>query len=356
MGPSADEFAHVRSPRRRNPVIALAAAGLAFFLLAQIREDIFFALSSSTPRDLGDARTVAATPVDKLPLNRLVRVSGMADRESGVTIDTAGSWKFTQFFRVLGTGSRLFVSRVPDPIPVEQAERDVYVGRLLPFRDLSFAEAIRKHFANRVTATHFFVPAALRDGVTRAGGGPLVMTDMLGEKVSLASNDELSFEVARPSDIQVDFPVAKVADIAAARALVERNGGTVLDEVVKAHSKASISVAVTFPADKRDQGMNALAELDEKVRFNPMRRTVTVRIADLAATADGFVLKTGGQSQTLALGQILAIRTLANVQIPRDALLLREGERPAEHLRSVVVGGFLLAFALINLLALRRRG
>ena len=52
-------------------------------------------------------------------------VAGMADRESGVIIDTAGSWRFTQFFRLLGTRSRIFVSRVADPIPVEQAEKEI---------------------------------------------------------------------------------------------------------------------------------------------------------------------------------------------------------------------------------------
>ena len=173
-GVSADEFANVPSPRRRHPAIALGAAALAAFLLYQIHDDVFFALSHSDARDLGDARALATAPVDKLPVNAYVRLAGMADRKSGVIIDTAGSWRFTQFFRLLGTRSRIFVSRVADPIPVEQAEKDVFVGRLMRFRDLSFQAAIRKHFANRVTATHFFAPTAVRAKVTAAQGLSLI--------------------------------------------------------------------------------------------------------------------------------------------------------------------------------------
>jgi hypothetical protein len=354
-GPSADEFAHVPTPRRRHPVVSLAAAGLALFLVYQVHDDLFYALSHATVRDLGDARALVSKPVAELPINQYVRVSGMADRESGVTIDTAGSWSFTQFFRVLGTGSRLFVSRVPDPIPVEQAERDVFVGRLVRFKDLSFQAAIRKHFADRVTATHFFAPKAVRDAVAVSRGGPVVLTDMLGEKVSLSANDELSIDTARPSDVQVDMPRAKYADAAAARAAVEAQGAQVLDEAPQPTDNKTVAVVVTFAADKRDHAMSAIADLDERVHFRPVRARHRVRVADLAAGEDHLSFKSGGQGLDKPVDQILAIRTLANVQIPDDALLLREGDRPGDHLKTVVIATILLAFAAINLLALRAR-
>lgn len=354
-GPSADEFAHVPSPRRRHPVVSLAAAGLALFLVYQVHDDLFYALSHSTVRDLGDARALVSKPVADLPINQYVRVSGMADRESGVIIDTAGSWSFTQFFRVLGTGSRLFVSRVPDPIPVEQAERDVFVGRLVRFKDLSFQAAIRKHFANRVTATHFFAPKAVREAVAVSRGGPVVLTDMLGEKVSLSANDELSIDTARPSDVQVDMPRAKYADAAAARAAVEPLGAQVLDEAPEPTDNKTVAVVVTFAADKRDQAMSAIADLDERVHFRPVRARHRVRVAELTAGEKQLTFKSGGQMVDKPVDQILAIRTLANVQIPDDALLLREGDRPSDHLKTVVIATILLAFAAINLLALRAR-
>ena len=360
----ADEFAHVRSSRRRHPAIALAAAALAAFLIYQIHDDLFFALSHSDARDIGDARTLASTPMDKLPINQHVRLSGMADRESGVIIDTAGSWQFTQFFRLLGTRSRVFVSRVPDPIPVEQAERDVFVGRLVRFRDLSFQAAIRKHFASRVSATHFFTPSAVRDKIAASNGGPVVLADMLGEQVALAPTDELSIDVARPADMAVELPRTKVADMTAARAAVEQQGGKVLDEVAKSSDSKSIALVVSFPEEKRNLGMHALSELDEHVRFRPVRKTHVVPIAGLSAGKDGLNdglndglrVQEAGESQDLPVAQILAISTQATVQIPDDALLLREGERPRDHLKVIVVAAFLLGFAVVNLLAMRARG
>ena len=355
-GVPADEFANIRSPRRRHPALALGAAALAAFLLYQIHDDIFFALSRSEARDLGDARALAATPMDKLPINQYVRLAGVADRESGVIIDTAGSWQFTQFFRLLGTKSRVFLNRVADPIPVEQAEKDVFVGRLIRFRDLSFQAAIRKHFAARVTATHFFAPALVREQVAAAKGGPVLLADMTGEQVSLAPNDQLSIDVSRPADVQVEMPRTKYADVAAARAAIEQRGGKILDELAKPSDPKSVALVVTIAEEGRDQIMNAISELDPKVRFVPVRATHATRIADLGASEDGLIVKAGGENTALPQARIMAVRTLAPVHIPDDALLLREGDRPRDHLKVLVAAAFLLGFALINLLALRARG
>ncbi len=352
---SADEFANVPSPRGRHPAVALAAAALAAFLIYQIHADLLFALSHSGARDIGDARALATMPLDKLPLNQYVRLSGMADRESGVIIDTAGSWQLTQFFRLLGTRSRVFVRRVPDPIPVELAEKDVFVGRLVRFRDLSYAAAIRKHFASHVSATHFFTPSLVRDRVAATNGGPVVISDMLGERVSLAPTDELSIDVARPADMVVELPRRKYPDRKAASAAVEQQGGKVLDEVAKAADGKNVALVVTFPEDKRDPAMHALSELDEQVRFRPAPATHAVRISELTADEDGLRVQTAGKAEVLPLARILAIRTLASVQIPADAVLLREGERPRDHYKDLVVAAFLLGFAVVNLLALRAR-
>jgi hypothetical protein len=353
---SADEFANIPSSRRRHPAIALGAAALAAFLLYQIHDDVFFAISHSEARDLGEARALVTAPAGKLPINEYVRVAGTADRESGIIIDTAGSWKFTQFFRVLGTQSRFFVSRVPDPIPVEQAERDVFVGRLIRFADLSFQAAIRKHFSDRVTATHFFASAAMRSGVASSKGGPLALADLMGEQVSLAPNDELAIDVDRPADVEVEMPRSKYPEEGAARAAIEKLGGKILDDPAKPTDRKRIALVVTFPEAVRNQAMNAISELDPKVRFLPVRATFTTRVADLAAGAESLLIKAAGESRELPLAGIKAIRTLASVRIPDDALLLREGERPRDHLKVLIAAAFLLAFALLNLLSLRRRG
>jgi hypothetical protein len=155
--------------------------------------------------------------------------------------------------------------------------------------------------------------------------------------------------------VQVDMPRAKYADAAAARAAVEPLGAQVLDEAPEPTDNKTVAVVVTFAADKRDQAMSAIADLDERVHFRPVRARHRVRVAELTADEKQLTFKSGGQVVDKPVDQILAIRTLANVQIPDDALLLREGDRPSDHLKTVVIATILLAFAAINLLALRAR-
>ena len=79
-----------------------------------------------------------------------MRVAGTPDRESALELDTKGSWVFSQFFRVLGTGDRLFVHRRENPLPAARAEADVFEGRLIRIDELPFADAIRGYFAKHV--------------------------------------------------------------------------------------------------------------------------------------------------------------------------------------------------------------
>jgi len=122
------------------------------------------------------------------------------------------------------------VRRAADPLPAELAAHDVFVGRLMRFSDLSYQEAIRRYFAGHVSATHLFAPAEVRSALAAASGGSLTITDLLGDRVTLAANDELVIDVDRPGHIRVAFPRARFADQAAARAAVEQQGGQVIEE------------------------------------------------------------------------------------------------------------------------------
>jgi hypothetical protein len=350
-----DEFAGIRSSPRRHPVIALATAALACFLVFQIKDDVRYALSPSVVQDLGDARAISVAKLESLPINRTVRLAGNADRESAVVLDTQGAWNFMQFFRLLGTNNRIFVRRAADPLPAELAAHDVFVGRLMRFSDLSFQEAIRRYFAGHVSATHFFAPAVVLTALAQASGGSLTITDLLGDRVTLAANDELVIDVDRPGQIRVAFPRERFADQAAARAAVEQQGGQVIEAPSDAIDPKSLELVVTFPPDRRDQALQALGEMDRRLRIRPAHATHKARVADLAAVADAIVAKTAGaEPQTFPVAQIQGIGTVAPVQIPDDALILFEGERPREHVKTLVIAALLLGFALANLLALRR--
>lgn len=351
-----DEFAGIRSSPGRHPVIALGTAALACFLIFQIKNDVLYALSSSVPENLGDARALSKSKLEALPVNRYVRLSGNADRESAVVLDTQGSWNFMQFFRLLGTNNRIFVRRSPDPLPAELAARDVFVGRLVRFSDLSFQEAIRHHFAGHVSATHFLAPEDVRAALAAAPGAALTLDDRLGDRVAIAANDELVIDVERPGQIQMEFSREHFANQAAARTAVEQQGGQVIEAPSDGVDPKTMVLVVTFPPERRDQGLDALGKLDRQLRMRPAHTAHRARVADLSATADAIVIKAATGAQGLPLAQIQGIGTLATVHIPDDALIVFEGERPREHLKTVVIAVFLLGFAVFNLLALRRRG
>lgn len=344
-----DEFANVPSPRARHPILALLGVFLAVYLVWHVRDDVLYALSSGTPVDLGDARALAGKKLDTLPLNRYVRLSGKPDRESAVVLDVKGSWHFGQFFRLLGTGNRVFVSRVADPVPVQLAERDVFVGRLVPVKGLSFHEAIRKHFSVRVTATHLFSAKAIAAALSR-GGAPLVVRDLLGDPVTLSPGDELTIEAVRPGEIRIELPRERFPDAAAARAAVTTGGGEVLS--VSADGGATPAqrwvVIARFAATDRDRALSAIGDLDRRVRIRPARQTTTARVSDLTAASDGMALK------GVALTGVQSVRMMSSVEIPEDAVLLREGDRPRNHVKHTVVVAFLIAFAVFNLTMLRR--
>ena len=70
--------------------------------------------------------------------------------------------------------------------------------------------------------------------------------------------------------------------------------------------------------------------------------------------ADGQLQIGGERPRSIPRAEVASIRTRGTVQIPADAVLLIEGERPRDSWPSLVVLAFLLAFALVNLLGLRR--
>jgi hypothetical protein len=351
-GPPPDEFAGIPSRASRHPVIAAAAVLLAGYLVFQIRADVQYALSPATAVELGDARNVATAA--SVPGNRYVRLSGRADRESALILDTQGSWAFTQFFRLLGTEDHIFVKRAADPLPLELAERDVFTGRLVPFKDLSFQESIRRHFSANVSATHFFVPAALEAGLAQGGAGPITLADRAGQKVTLALEDQLTIDTAPPGDLRIELPSDRWPELAKARAAVTDAGGQVISAETSPLRRQA--VVARFPDARREAALATLSDLDRRILIGPARTTHKIRAGELRATTEGLVAHPrGGAEVILPRAQIVAVRSVAPVKIPEGAWLLLEGDLPRDHVKSVLVAVLLVVFALVNLMALRPR-
>jgi hypothetical protein len=348
---------------------------MALVLVFQQRGDLAYGLSSTTASDLGSIASLVDRPSDSLPVNRYVRLTGLPDRESAVILDTKGSWKFAQFFRLLASDSRFFVRRVADPVPLDLADRDVFTGRLIRFEDLSFQASIRAHFLAHITASHFFAPSAVATVLAAApAAGGYVLADLAGEKLTLKADDHVVLDRARPDEVEIRLPKDRYPTLETARAIVENQGGRIVAEGADARATPlpdsstfgsargpvdSHVLVVTFPADRRDLALSAIGDLDRRVKIRPARSTFRVRLGDVSVLAGAPATRlsaklASGQSVEMPLAEVQSVRTLAPVKIPANALLLLEGERPGDHLKTIVIAAFLLAFAAVNLLSLRR--
>jgi hypothetical protein len=367
-----DEFAHIPRARTRHPVLALAAAALAFFLVVHVRHELRYALSSGEALDLGDARVTFAPRLTVSGLdNRCVRVRGTPDRESGLDVDTKGSWTFSQFFRVLGTGDRLFVHRRDNPLPRSSVEDDVFEGRLVRFGELPFEDAVRTYFSKHVVATHFFALDGLWKalaGVTR--GQSLSLRDLAGDPVTLALDDVVAIDVIQPDEVRIGLPRDRFVDAAAARAEIERRGGTIIADkgLVRVDAPGAVAAGplsvgsgtppierwtfvARFDGEGREAALSALGDIDRRVEIRDARETLKVRVAELLFGHDGGLMV---GERFLPGRAIAAIRTVAIVHPAEDAYLLVEGDQPRDHLPTLFLALAVAVFGVVNLAAFAR--
>jgi hypothetical protein len=373
-----DEFAHIPSPRTRHPLLAVAAAALAFYLVFHVRHELRYALSAGEALDLGEARVTFSPRMTMTGLdNRYVRVRGTPDRESGLEVDTKGSWTFSQFFRVLGTGDRLFVHRRESPLPAARAEDDVFEGRLVRFGELPFDDAVRAYFSAHVVASHFFALEDLRAALAAAHseGRPLALRDRAGDAVTLAAGDLLALEVRRADEVRVGLPRERFVDGAAARAELERRGGTIVADkgLVRVDAPGAIAGAALvlgsgpppierwtfvarFDGPGREAALSALGELDRKVEIRDARETVKAHVSELVVADDALVVKPDGAAlRRIPWPTIAAARTLATVRPADDAYLLVEADHPRDHLPTLFLALAVAVFGVVNLGALARQ-
>ena len=367
-----DEFAHIPRSRTRHPVLAVAAAALAFFLVWHVRHELRYALTSGQPLDLGDARVTFAPNLTVSDIdNRFVRVRGTPDRESGLDVDTKGSWTFSQFFRVLGTGDRLFVHRHDSPLPAESVEDDAFEGRLVRFGDLPFEDAVRAYFANHVVASHFFALPDLWNALAKGTAGrPLSLRDLAGDPVTLAPDDVVAIDVVQSDQVLVGLPHDRFADAAAARVEIERRGGKIVADkgLVRVEAKGAVAAGplsagsgapplerwtfvAQFDAAGREAALSALGDVDRRVEIRDARETLKARVSELMVGHDEG-LTVGGR---MLPGRVIAsVHTDAIVHPAEDAYLLVEGDRPRDHLPTLFLALAVAVFGVVNLSALAR--
>ena len=86
-----------------------------------------------------------------------------------------------------------------------------------------------------------------------------------------------------------------------------------------------------------------------------MRETITTHVSELSADAGALVIRPpGAPERRLEAAEVAAVHTMAPVVIPPGAHLLVEGDRPRDHMASILIALVLVTFGAFNIAALVR--
>lgn len=120
-------------PRARRAVLGVLLTGISIasiFLAAQFKDDVLYAMSSSTPVSLGDGRTAAPTAADA---NRFVTLRATASMAGAVEYSRPLFGSKYQVFRVAARNGEPIYIQVDSDQADEAIAQGEFQGRLIPF-------------------------------------------------------------------------------------------------------------------------------------------------------------------------------------------------------------------------------
>jgi hypothetical protein len=357
-----DEFAKVGAPKpRRHPIGAAVVIGLGALLLWHTRADLKYALSSRTPVDLGDARSLEARAVNLADLdNRYVRATGLPDRRNALAIEPRGEKSRHLFARLLGTKNRLFVRVVDTSTRSELA--DAWAGRLRRIDALPWAGQLRDYYATKVTARRFMTADALKDALARPATADVDVVDRAGQPLKVAASVSLALDLVRPDQLRVLLARDQFAAEEDAKKEIERLG---LSATPDYGTRDAFAFVVDAPPAMRNDVIGKIES--RSFAFQAADLSVAAARADLSVDgttlviAKGEVVVSDGQKIALRnpplripLSQLTAASVEEPILIPADAYVLVEGEAPGGLVWVPIVAAFILAFIAFNLFYLVR--
>jgi hypothetical protein len=385
---------------RRHPFVAVAVLIVAGLLLYRLRGDISYALKPAEPVDVGSA--AAALKVGKLAqhIDGYVRLGGMPDRRNALAFDPKGGRVRNHVFRLLGTGTRVFVAQVGTPTAEASNQ---FTGRLRRFDEVSFADAVSAAYGQTLAMR------ALDLGRLKAlPGGPLAQplqtVDRAGEPISVDKDRELLIDVLFSDDVRVLLSKEKFPSEPDARYEVERLGvvhgpgletrdgfgyvlrlpaqgperqkllaqldaqGMFFQRRVETYRVPAASVQVT-QAGLQIPGPDALPQ---PVRYQaPAPPPATVPAPTPAGAPSGtapapaanppvapetakLLVPIKEQATLLGWDQVQAVQLSEPLTVPSDALLLLDGEAPSGAMWTLPIALLLLLFVAFNVWYLLR--
>lgn len=329
-----DEFADLAPPSRgKSPILAAAVIVLAAIIVWHLRADIAFAFKSRQPADLGDARTLATRGVT-LDDNAYVTVSGQAERRYALFVEARGERTRETIFRLLGAGTRLFVSAVHDPDRVDLAER--WTGRLRQLDALPYAASLKKYYANETQVTRFLDLASVKAALSGGGSG---LRDRMGEPATVAPEQPVVVDVSYPGQLKLWLSKDKYPSAADAQHELER---AKLSPTALPETKDEFVFAIPLPDARKNEIIAWLS--DQEIPFQPRQERYTAPFSSLKL--DGDTLAVAGEK--VRFGDVLGIGVPTPVVLGGDTYMLLEGESPSSYWWAPLVAALLLAFAAFN--------
>jgi hypothetical protein len=373
---------------RRQPLLAVAVLIVGVLLLYRLRTDLRYALESAVPRNLGPA--VSALASGQLPsaIDHHVALSGLPDHRNSLAFEFKGARSRMQAFRLLGSGSRIFVST---PAAGGQLV-DRFSGRLRRLDDLSYAETLRTSW-QQMQVLRALDLKKLEKLPAGPLAKPLSISDRAGEPLSINAEQDLLIDVLFDSDLRVLLAKDKYPSEADARHEVERLN---LAHGPGVETKDGYGYVLRLPspgperqrllAQIDDQGiwlwhrvetyrvpMGAVQvtpvglaipgphSLPQPVRYQPQLPAAALAPngapngAPGGATADALLLVPQKEPNTLLLWeQLQAVQVSEALSVPADALLLVSGETPSTVSYTLPLAMLLLLFMVFNIWYLAR--
>ena len=350
----ADEFAGIEPYRpRRSPILAIAVILISGYLLFHLRYDLAYALRSRTPTTVSDVRAFFRQ-TQSISDNGYVTMRAVPDRASAIMLDVKGKDEFVPFMRVGGTGGRLLLAQRRGLRPLGDVYDDVYAGRLMRLRDVSYATTVRDYYAKKVTATRFFRIDDVKAVLARRGTGEaVVLRDVAGDEIKLGDPARMvGVDVTYRGDYDLTLPRERFPAEADARAVLDRLGIEVKEGSETATERRFV---VRIEDRRRDAVIGELSALDSRVQVLLRQRSFSVPWGGLSLSGDGLALPAtkGHAATTVPWDAVTAVTTIERLTIPADAFVLVEGERPQDLWYVPVFALCFVLFVIWNVLALR---
>jgi hypothetical protein len=339
-----DEFAGMEPYRpRRSPILAAAVILISGYLLFHLRHDLSYALQSRTPTPIADVRTFFRDPTT-IKDHSYVSARAVPDRATAVMLDAKGKDEFIPFVRVMGTGSRLLLAQRRGLRSIGDVYDDVYAGRLMRLRDVSYAGTVRDHYAKRAAATHFF---KVTDVCATLGKAPTRLVALSGDEVALDAERVVGVAVTFRGDYVVTLPRERFPNEADGRGTLEQLGAEVKEFT---ETKTELRFVTQVADERRDSLMEQLRKLDARSDVQLRKVSYHAPWGHLAAGGEELLLP--GTPGHAPCAWATSFTTVEKLHLPADAFVLVEGERPQDLWYVPVFVVFLLLFIGWNTLAL----